>query len=82
MASTGCGPGGSTSKPVSLPVTSMVERMPSLFLVTGLSVHGFSIGLGAGWLAAELIADDAPLVDPRPFCYARLVDGSISIIPG
>ena len=47
-------------KPASLPVISAVARMPGLFLATGFGGHGFGTSLGAGRLAAELIAGDAP----------------------
>lgn len=62
--------------PDSLPVISQVERLPGFFLATGFSGHGFGIGPGAGRLAADLIAGKPPAVDPTPFRYARLVDGS------
>lgn len=68
--------------PDSLPVISPVEPLPGLFLATGFSGHGFGIGPGAGRLAADLMLGDPPAVDPRPFRYARLVDGSGLAAPG
>ncbi|HYZ61809.1 MAG TPA: FAD-binding oxidoreductase [Acetobacteraceae bacterium] len=62
--------------PDSLPVISSVERLPGLFLATGFSGHGFGIGPGAGKLASDLVAGNAPSVDPAPFRYSRLVDGT------
>lgn len=62
--------------PDSLPVISAVPGMPGLFLSTGFSGHGFGIGPGAGRLAADLVAGKTPSVDPAPFRYERLVDGS------
>jgi glycine/D-amino acid oxidase-like deaminating enzyme len=62
--------------PDSLPVISPVDALPGFFLATGFSGHGFGIGPGAGRLAADLAAGDAPCVDPKPFRYSRLVDGS------
>ncbi|MDT8266627.1 D-amino-acid oxidase, partial [Roseomonas sp. DSM 102946] len=53
-----------------------VEKLPGLTLSTGFSGHGFGIGPGAGRLAADLVAGDAPIVDPTPFRYVRLIDGS------
>jgi glycine/D-amino acid oxidase-like deaminating enzyme len=57
-------------------VISPVDALPGFFLATGFSGHGFGIGPAAGKLAAELTAGDAPCVDPKPFRYSRLVDGS------
>ena len=44
--------------------------------------HGFGIGPGAGRLAADLVAGKTPSVDPAPFRYERLVDGSDLGEPG
>lgn len=68
--------------PDSLPVISAVESMPGLFLSTGYSGHGFGIGPGAGRLAADLMMGNSPPVDPTPFRYSRLVDGSKLAQPG
>lgn len=62
--------------PDSLPVISAVETMPGFFLAAGFSGHGFGIGPGAGQLAADIITGDPPSVDPRPFRYERLIDGT------
>lgn len=70
------------STPDAIPVISPVERLPGFFLATGFSGHGFGIGPGAGLLAAGMIAGEAPVVDPTPFRYARLVDGSDLGSPG
>ncbi|WP_243700952.1 NAD(P)/FAD-dependent oxidoreductase [Paralcaligenes ureilyticus] len=64
------------STPDTVPVISYVEEVPGLFISTGYSGHGFGIGLGAGRLAADLINNDHPVVDPSPFRYGRLVDGT------
>jgi glycine/D-amino acid oxidase-like deaminating enzyme len=68
--------------PDSIPVISAVDALPGFFLATGFSGHGFGIGPAAGRLAAELVAGDAPCVDPKPFRYSRLVDGSGIAAPG
>lgn len=68
--------------PDSVPVISPVERLPGFFLAAGFSGHGFGLGPGAGRLAADLVAGDAPVVDPAPFRHARLVDGSPLATPG
>ncbi|HXP75766.1 MAG TPA: FAD-binding oxidoreductase [Stellaceae bacterium] len=62
--------------PDALPVISPVEAIPGFFLATGFSGHGFGIGPGAGRLAADLLAGETPIVDPKPFRYSRMIDGS------
>ena len=56
--------------------------MPGLYLSTGYTGHGFGIGPAAGRLAADLIAGDPPIVDPHPYRYSRLVDGTDLGAPG
>jgi glycine/D-amino acid oxidase-like deaminating enzyme len=70
------------STPDAVPVISHVDRLPGLILSAGYSAHGFGIGPGAGRLAADLATDSSPVVDPTPFRYARLVDGSGLQQPG
>lgn len=62
--------------PDAVPVISKVDALPGLFLNTGFSGHGFGLGPGAGKLMADIVADDAPIVDPTPFRYSRFIDGS------
>jgi glycine/D-amino acid oxidase-like deaminating enzyme len=62
--------------PDAVPVISPVEAEPGFFLATGFSGHGFGIGPGAGRLMADLVAGDAPAVDPAPFRYSRFIDGT------
>ena len=52
------------------------------YLSTGYSGHGFGIGPAAGRLAADLIAGDPPIVDPHPFRYSRMIDGTDLGEPG
>jgi glycine/D-amino acid oxidase-like deaminating enzyme len=68
--------------PDAIPVISAVDPLPGLYLSTGYSGHGFGIGPGAGQLAADLIAGDTPIVDPHPFRYSRMIDGSNLGAPG
>ena len=70
------------STPDAVPVISAVSALPGLFLSTGYSGHGFGIGPGAGRLAADLVLGTTPCVDPSPFRYERLVDGSPIAKPG
>lgn len=65
-----------------VPVISAVDALPGFYLSTGYSGHGFGIGPGAGRLMADLVAGDTPVVDPHPFRYARLVDGTDLGKPG
>lgn len=57
--------------PDELPVISRVDGLPGLVLATGFSGHGFGIGPGAGQLVADVATGAAPVVDPRPFDFAR-----------
>jgi glycine/D-amino acid oxidase-like deaminating enzyme len=65
-----------------IPVISAVDALPGFYLSTGYSGHGFGIGPGAGRLMADLVAGDTPVVDPHPFRYLRLVDGTELGKPG
>jgi glycine/D-amino acid oxidase-like deaminating enzyme len=62
--------------PDAVPVISAIDQVPGLYMATGFSGHGFGIGPGAGRLAADLVLGKTPCVDPDPFRYQRLVDGS------
>lgn len=62
--------------PDAVPVVSKVDAVAGLVLAAGCSGHGFGLGPGLGHLAAELVANDIPSVDPTPFRLSRLVDGS------
>ena len=64
------------STPDGVPVISPTVGLKGLVLAAGLSGHGFGLGPGAGHLAADLATGDTPIVDPRPFRLARLLDGS------
>jgi glycine/D-amino acid oxidase-like deaminating enzyme len=60
--------------PDAVPVIGEVPSLPGFFLATGFSGHGFGIGPGAGRLAADLVAGDAPIVDPAPFRFGRFTE--------
>ncbi|MFC0139265.1 NAD(P)/FAD-dependent oxidoreductase [Erwinia mallotivora] len=70
------------STPDAIPVISPVPRLPGLIISTGYSGHGFGIGPAAGRLAADLVTGATPIVDPAPYRYSRLVDGSGLDVPG
>ena len=65
--------------PDGVPVISAVEALPGLYLASGFSGHGFGLGPGAGRLIADLVAGDAPLVDPLPFRFDRFAQGRRSL---
>ncbi len=65
-----------------VPVISPIDKLPGLYVSAGYSGHGFGVGPSAGKLAADLITGDAPIVDPHPYRYSRLVDGSDLGEPG
>mgnify|MGYP003700378331 FL=1 len=62
--------------PDAVPTIGPIAALPGLFIATGFSGHGFGIGPGAGRLAADLVAGDAPIVDPEPFRFSRFFDGT------
>jgi glycine/D-amino acid oxidase-like deaminating enzyme len=61
--------------PDAVPVISAVEALPGFHIASGFSGHGFGLGPGAGRLMADLVAGDAPLVDPAPFRFSRFARG-------
>ena len=64
------------STPDAVPVISPVQEVSGFYLAAGCSGHGFGVGPGIGFLAAELIANDKPSVDPHPYRLSRLLDGT------
>lgn len=62
--------------PDAIPVISCVDQLPGLVIATGFSGHGFGIGLSAGELAANLVSNSTPIVDPAEFRFSRFTDGS------
>ena len=70
------------STPDGIPVISGVPSIPGYFIAAGFSGHGFGIGPAAGQLAADLIRGDTPIVDPHPYRYGRMIDGTNLGAPG
>ena len=68
--------------PDAIPVISAIDPMPGLFVSSGFSGHGFGIGPAAGRLAADIVAGDPPIVDPHPYRYSRMTDGTDLGTPG
>ncbi len=62
--------------PDAVPVVSEVDHLPGFYIATGFSGHGFGIGPGAGKLMAEIVTGTTPCVDPKPFRYSRMIDGT------
>ena len=60
--------------PDGVPVISAVPGVAGFHLASGFSGHGFGIGPGAGRLMADLVANDAPVVDPAPFRFGRFTE--------
>lgn len=59
--------------PDSNPVIGPVASMPGLTLATGFSGHGFGTSPAAGQLAADLVTGHAPIIDPSPYRFERLM---------
>lgn len=70
------------STPDAIPVISSVSERPGLFISSGFSGHGFGIGPAAGRLMADLVRNDTPCVDPAPYRYERMIDGTDLGKPG
>ncbi|MGW0038392.1 NAD(P)/FAD-dependent oxidoreductase [Gordonia sp. NPDC003376] len=66
--------------PDSTSVVSEIPEIPGLFVNAGHTAQGFALGPGAGKLAAELIAEKTPSVDPTPFRFSRFHDGSKPVL--
>lgn len=70
------------STPDAIPVISPIASQPGLYIASGFSGHGFGLGPAAGQLAADLICGDTPCVDPKPYRYERMIDGTDLGKPG
>ncbi|PFG11205.1 NAD(P)/FAD-dependent oxidoreductase [Marinobacter sp. LV10MA510-1] len=58
--------------PDSNPVIDHIETIPGLMVATGFSGHGFGTGPAAGQLAADLLSNVEPIIDPYPYRFDRL----------
>ncbi|AJQ93794.1 NAD(P)/FAD-dependent oxidoreductase [Gynuella sunshinyii] len=58
--------------PDSNPVIDRIQSLPGLTIATGFSGHGFGTGPAAGQLAADLVSNTKPIVDPTPYRFNRL----------
>ena len=57
--------------PDSTPIIDRIKTLPGLTVATGFSGHGFGTGPAAGQLAADIVLDEQPLVDPSPYRFDR-----------
>lgn len=57
--------------PDSNPVIDQVSQLPGLTVATGFSGHGFGTGPAAGQLAADLVLNQTPIIDPSPYRFGR-----------
>ena len=58
--------------PDSNPVIDHIKTLPGLTVATGFSGHGFGTGPAAGQLAADLVSNADPIIDPSPYRFDRL----------
>jgi glycine/D-amino acid oxidase-like deaminating enzyme len=58
--------------PDSNPVIDHIQSLPGLTVATGFSGHGFGTGPAAGQLAADLVTNADPLIDPSTYRFDRL----------
>ncbi|WOE32419.1 MULTISPECIES: FAD-binding oxidoreductase [unclassified Acinetobacter] len=58
--------------PDSNPIIDSIEHIQGLTIATGFSGHGFGTSPAAGHLAADLISQHQPIIDPTPYSFKRL----------
>jgi glycine/D-amino acid oxidase-like deaminating enzyme len=63
-----------------VPYIGELGEVRGLIVAAGFSGHGFGIGPGAGYLAADLATERMTSVDPAPFRTSRFSDGSPVVI--
>ena len=57
--------------PDSIPIIDTIQKIPGLYIATGFSGHGFGTSPTAGHLAADLITNRHPIIDPAPYRLNR-----------
>ncbi|MFG1430271.1 FAD-binding oxidoreductase [Xanthobacter sp. V2C-8] len=67
--------GALSTLPDNMPVLAPLEKMPGLFIASGL-YYGLTMGPAAGELMADLVMAQTPQVDPKLFRYERFFDGT------
>ena len=67
--------------PDAVPIIGESHTQPGLFILTGLSGHGFGIGPGVGRVMADLVTGRSSGHDLSRFRANRFNDGS-KVVPG
>lgn len=62
--------------PDSVPVISAVAAVPGLYLNTGYSAYGLTMGPAGGQLISELMTGKIPSVNPHVYRFSRFSDGT------
>ena len=62
--------------PDSTPVISSIEDRPGLFLISGFSGNGLTMGPAAGEMMAQIVAGNTPTLDPAIYRHSRFFDGT------
>lgn len=62
--------------PDSVPVISAIDPVRGLYVNTGYSAYGLTMGPAGGQLLSELMTGKTPGIDPSHYRYARFIDGS------
>lgn len=62
--------------PDSIPVISAVDSLKGLYLNTGYSAYGLTMGPAGGKLLSELMTGTSPSLNPSIYRYSRFVDGT------
>ncbi|MEL0637540.1 FAD-binding oxidoreductase [Marinomonas sp. TI.3.20] len=57
--------------PDSTPIIDRIKSIPGLTVATGFSGHGFGTGPAAGQLAADIVSNSNPIIDPSPYRFDR-----------
>ncbi|WP_229002312.1 MULTISPECIES: FAD-binding oxidoreductase [Rhizobium/Agrobacterium group] len=65
------------STPDAVATIGPVPQLPGLYVASGFSGHGFGVGPGAGRLAADLITNEDPIVDPTPLRFTRFSEHDV-----
>jgi glycine/D-amino acid oxidase-like deaminating enzyme len=73
--------GAIDTTPDLVPVISKVDAKPGLVIASGFSGHGFGLGPGAGMLVSQIVMNDTPQFDIRPYRLSRFFDGTVLNAP-
>ena len=70
------------SSPSGIPYVGRHPTLANLFVNAGHFRNGIVLGPASARLVAEQVLGRAPIVDPTPFRYRRMIDGSDLGAPG